>query len=324
MENWGAIFTFENIAAASIPRSPPRRGARTIFDVAAHEMAHQWFGDLVTMAWWDDIWLNEGFASWMATKATAAIHPEWETALDRIDGREAAISLDSLRTTHPVVQHVATVDQISQAFDAITYQKGEAVITMLEDYVGDDGVARRRARLYPRPPARQHPVRRSVARASRRAAGRPITAIAHDFTLQPGVPLIRVESAQCAGGSTQVSLRQGQFSRDHPDEPAARLARAGDRRCGRRATARTLVEGGAGAGVGARLRPARRQLRPDRLLPDALQRALARPADRRITRSCAPIDQIGLLADNWALGLAGYQPRLGGARHGRRGAGQRQ
>src|SRR4051794_4043565 len=137
MENWGAIFSFES-ALLLDPAITSEASRQRIFEVAAHEMAHQWFGDLVTMAWWDDLWLNEGFASWMATKATAAIHPEWETALDRVGDRESAMTLDSLRTTHPVVQHIATVDQMSQAFDSITYQKGQAVITMMEDYVGAD------------------------------------------------------------------------------------------------------------------------------------------------------------------------------------------
>ncbi|MGZ8313384.1 MAG: M1 family metallopeptidase, partial [Allosphingosinicella sp.] len=132
MENWGAIFSFENILLVD-PAITSEARRQEIFEVDAHEIAHQWFGDLVTMAWWDDLWLNEGFASWMATKATAALHPEWEPLLGRIDGREDAIRLDSLQTTHPVVQNVATVEQISQAFDAITYRKGEAVITMLED-----------------------------------------------------------------------------------------------------------------------------------------------------------------------------------------------
>src|SRR6185295_13396269 len=168
-----------------------------------------WFGDLVTMAWWNDIWLNEGFASWMETKASAALHPEWEPLLGRIDGREAAVQLDSLRTTHPIVQDIHTVDQMSQAFDAITYQKGEAVIAMLEDYVGEtawrDGV-----RAYIRAHRLGNTQSDDLWRAVETAARRPITAIAHSFTLQPGVPLIRVESGQCSGGATQVALRQGQ------------------------------------------------------------------------------------------------------------------
>ena len=163
MENWGAIFYFENILLVD-PAITTEARRQPIFEVAAHEIAHQWFGDLVTMAWWDDLWLNEGFASWMATKATAALHPEWEPLLGVIDGREAAIQLDSLQTTHPVIQPIETVEQMSQAFDAITYQKGEAVITMLEDYVGEAAWRDRRARLHRRAIASATPERRPLAR----------------------------------------------------------------------------------------------------------------------------------------------------------------
>ncbi len=85
MENWGAIFSFESILLVD-PAITTEARRQSIFEVAAHEIAHQWFGDLVTMAWWDDLWLNEGFASWMATKATAALHPEWEPELGNVDG----------------------------------------------------------------------------------------------------------------------------------------------------------------------------------------------------------------------------------------------
>src|SRR3546814_10983167 len=90
-------------------------------------MAHQLFGDLVTMAWWDDLWLNEGFASWMATKVTDKLNPEWEMLLSRVNGRERAMSLDSLATTHPILQKIHTVDEVNQAFDDITYEKGEEI-----------------------------------------------------------------------------------------------------------------------------------------------------------------------------------------------------
>jgi len=304
MENWGAIFSFENILLVD-PAITTEARRQAIFNVDAHEMAHQWFGDLVTMAWWDDIWLNEGFASWMATKSTAAIHPEWETALDRVNDREAAITLDSLRTTHPVVQHIVTPDQMSQAFDSITYQKGEAVITMLEDYVGETAW-RNGVRAYIRAHRLGNTQSDDLWRSVEAAAGRPITAIAHDFTLQPGVPLIRVDSAQCARGRTQVSLRQGQFSRDNPDgQPLSWqvpvIANAGGR------DGRTLVQGGAGQAAVPGCGP---------LVVNYGQTGYYRtlysaPLLARLIQSYAqlrPIDQIGLLADNWALGLAGYQP----------------
>jgi len=308
MENWGAIFSFENILLVD-PAITTEARRQQIFEVDAHEMAHQWFGDLVTMAWWDDLWLNEGFASWMATKATAALHPEWEPLLGRIDGREAAINLDSLATTHPVVQHVTTVEQISQAFDSITYEKGEAVITMLEDYVGE-AAWRSGVRAYIARHRLGNTVTDDLWGAIETAAGRPITRIAHDFTLQPGVPLIRVESAQCARGRTQIALRQSEFSRDRPDKQPLGwhvpvIAAAGG------APARTLVEGG-----GARLAvPGCGPLVVNYGQTGYYRTLYAPTLLARLTGNFArlrPLDQIGLLADNWELGLAGYQSPAAG------------
>ena len=304
MENWGAIFSFESILLVD-PAITSEARRQQIFEVAAHETAHQWFGDLVTMAWWDDLWLNEGFASWMATKATVALHPEWEAELSIVGGREGAMNLDSLQTTHPVVQRLTTVEQISQAFDSITYSKGEAVITMLEDYVGDEAW-RRGVRSYIARHRLGNTVTDDLWRAIEQASEVPVTAIAHDFTLQPGVPLIRVESAECVRGATRVLLRQAEFSRDRPDKAPLTwrvpvVASAGGREM------RSLVTNGSAMtsvpGCGT-------------LVVNHGQagyyRTLYAPAlIERLTRGYArlrPIDQIGLLADQWSLGLAGYQP----------------
>ncbi|MBV8687827.1 MAG: ERAP1-like C-terminal domain-containing protein [Alphaproteobacteria bacterium] len=305
MENWGAIFTFESALLVD-PAITSAKSRQSIFEVAAHEMAHQWFGDLVTMAWWDDLWLNEGFASWMESKATEAIHPEWEPELGAVSGRETAITLDSVATTHPVVQHLQTVEQISQAFDAITYQKGEAVIRMLEDYVGSDAW-RKGVQAYVRAHRLSNTQTDDLWRAVEGAAGKPVTAIAHDFTLQPGVPLIRVEDAACRGGKTMVTLRQAEFSRDRPQKAALawRVPVIASTLGG--AEARTLVAGGTGAVTVPGCGP---------LIVNSGQtgyyRTLYTPALlEKLTASYArlkPIDQIGLLADNWGLGLAGYQP----------------
>ncbi|MDB5692649.1 MAG: family peptidase [Alphaproteobacteria bacterium] len=304
MENWGAIFTFENVLLLD-PAITSEASRQRIFGVAAHEMAHQWFGDLVTMAWWDDLWLNEGFASWMATKATAALHPEWQPQLDIVDGREAAMRLDSVATTHPIVQHLTTVDQISQAFDSITYQKGEAVLTMMEDYVGADAW-RRGVQAYIRAHRLSNTQTDDLWTAVERAAGKPVAAIAHDFTLQPGVPLIRVESAACRGGRTMLALRQSEFSRDRQDKPplAWRVPVMAASIGG--APARTIVAGGAGslgvAGCGPILLNSGQTGYYRTLYTPDMLRALTRDYAR-----LKPVDQIGLLADNWSLGLAGYE-----------------
>ncbi|HEY7810400.1 MAG TPA: M1 family metallopeptidase [Allosphingosinicella sp.] len=304
MENWGAIFSFESILLVD-PAITTEATRQRIFEVAAHEMAHQWFGDLVTMAWWDDLWLNEGFASWMASKAMNDLHPEWEPELALVGAREGAIGQDAVATTHPIVQRLTTVEQISQAFDSITYSKGEAVITMMEDYVGEDAW-RKGVQDYMRTYRLGNTQTDQLWQKIEAAAGKPVTAIAHDFTLQPGVPLIRVEDATCSGGRTRVSLRQSEFTRDRPDKaplswrvPVIASTVGGSE-------VRGLVEGGAASltmpGCGPVLLNSGQT---------GYYRTLYTPAMLdKLTASYAklkPIDQSGLLADNWALGLAGQQ-----------------
>ena len=304
MENWGAIFSFESILLVD-PAITTEQTRQRIFKVAAHEIAHQWFGNLVTMAWWDDLWLNEGFASWMATKATTKLHPEWQPELDLVEGRELAINLDSVATTHPVVQRISTVEQISQAFDSITYRKGQSVITMIEDYVGEDAW-RRGVRAYVQEFRLRNTQSDDLWAKIEAAAGKPVLAIAHDFTLQPGVPLIRVESAACRGGRTEVALRQGQFTRDAQDKPPLRwrvpviVSTVGG------SEVRTLVQGGSASVTVPGCGP---------LVVNSGQTGYYRTLygsaqlDRLISSYARlkPIDQIGLLADAWGLGMAGYQ-----------------
>jgi aminopeptidase N len=308
MENWGAIFTFERILLDD-PKITSEATRQDIYAVQAHEVAHQWFGDLVTMAWWDDLWLNEGFASWMETKASDHFHPDWQPLLGRVDGRERAMGLDAFATTHPIVQTIRTVEDSNQAFDAITYQKGEAVITMLEAYAGADKW-RDGLRAY----VAQHKYGNTrtddLWNAVEAAGATGLTAIAHDFTNQPGIPLLRVGGISCAGGTTTVAVTQSEFSRDRKDGIDAEgrrwqvpvLARAGDG-----AVARQVITGGAGTltlpGCGPVLINAGQA---------GYYRTLYSPAALAALRgrfaSLTPIDQLGLLGDNFALAYAGYQP----------------
>ena len=304
MENWGAIFTFERYLLLD-PAISTRADKQHVYQILAHEMAHQWFGDLVTMRWWDDLWLNEGFASWMESRTTARLHPEWNTALAAVGGREQAMGLDALATTHPVVQHVATVEQASQAFDDITYEKGEAVIRMLEAYVGDaawrDGV-----RAYMRAHAYGNTVTGDLWQKVEAAAGKPIVAIAHDFTLQPGVPLLRVADAVCRGGSTRITLTQGEFSMDQPDRKALAWRVPVIARTAGAAPLRVLVNGRASVnlpGCGPVLVNAGQTGYYRTLYGSKNFAALAAGF-----AALAPIDQLGLMADTWSLGLAGLQP----------------
>ncbi|MGD9810642.1 MAG: M1 family metallopeptidase [Sphingobium sp.] len=307
MENWGAIFTFERAMLVD-PKSTSEASKRRVYEIVAHEMAHQWFGDLVTMAWWDDLWLNEGFASWMATKVTDVMKPEWDMLLTRVDGREAAMSLDAYKTTHPVVQKINTVEEVNQAFDAITYQKGEAVITMLESFAGED-TWKNGIRAYMDKHAYGNTVTSDLWSAVENAGATGLSVIAKDFTTQPGIPLVKVESAKCEGGMTTLALSQGEFSRDENVEkggsslswhvPIKAQVVGGD--------VKTMILEGKGTiavpGCGAYVINVGQAGYYRSLYPAKNVSALASGFTE-----LPPIDQAGLLADNWQLGLGGYQP----------------
>jgi aminopeptidase N len=303
MENWGAIFTFE-FALLLDPSISTQGDRQRVFNIAAHEMAHQWFGDLVTMGWWDDLWLNEGFASWMADRTTQRLHPEWNTALDA-SYRESAMALDSVATTHPVVQRVETVEQAGQAFDAITYSKGQAVIQMLEGYVGPDAW-RDGVRSYIRTHAYGNTVSDDLWGAIEAASDKSIVTIAHDFTLQPGIPLIRVASGACENGRTRVTLTQGEFTRDRPGKTPLRWHVPVVAQSPGGASVSTLVSDGAAVLDVPGCNP---------VIVNAGQtgyyRTLYEPEQLRALRNrfgeLAPIDQLGLMGDTWALGLAGLE-----------------
>ena len=303
MENWGAIFYFERAPAVRSARPPPKTTSATGLQVVAHEMAHQWFGDLVTMAWWDDLWLNEGFASLDADLRGRRFASGME---DRAAAPCRSSKPESRPTrsprTHPIVQPILTVDQASQAFDNITYDKGAAVITMINAYVGRDAFREGRAALHACARFWQHRRQRSLG-VMQQAAGKPILDIEHDLTRQEGVPLIRV-----APGRTATILSEGRFAADPRPSPR------------RRPQAWLLpvaVENLDNAKSQIKLlrAPASFEI-PAPVLVNAGQTTYARvlyakPAmDALAGRMAAllPADQFGLLSDSLALGLAGYAP----------------
>ena len=137
MENWGCISYRENALLVD-PDNSSLQTKQLVAAIIAHEMAHMWFGDLVTMSWWNDLWLNESFASWMGDKAISNIHPEWDVWTKFIlDDTNRAFELDALDNSHPIEQAVDNPDEIGQLFDAISYSKGASLIRMLENYLGE-------------------------------------------------------------------------------------------------------------------------------------------------------------------------------------------
>jgi aminopeptidase N len=223
MENWGGITYYESKLLFD-PKSSSAETKQDIYEVLAHEMAHQWFGDLVTMAWWDNLWLNEGFASWMGSKCTAHFNPQWEVWLRREFPRdptrrvgiakEAAMEGDARSTTHPIQQPVATEAEANSAFDDITYKKGQSFLRMLESFLGED-VFREGIRRYMATHRYSNTTTADLWNALSETSGKPIAEIAAGWTEQPGFPIVTVKREK--DGS--VSLTQERFTVNFPNAP---------------------------------------------------------------------------------------------------------
>ncbi len=301
MENWGAIFAFDRNLLVD-PATSTIAEKQRVYTVIAHEMAHQWFGDLVTMEWWDDLWLNEGFARWMQGKATHQLHPEWRTGLSTLATRESAMRLDAREGAHAVVQHVRDVHQASEAFDSITYDKGAAVIGMLEAYVGPDNF-RAGVRRYIQTHQGGSTVTDDLWKDIDAVSPVKITGMAHDFTLQPGTPLLTV--TQDGAGAT---LNQGRFGVDAGSRVKLRWEVP--------VTTARVYGAGAWRGLVSTVEPASLKAPVDGLVVNTGQSAYARTlyTGQMFTRlleawpRLTPADQIGLLHDVTALSLNGDQP----------------
>ena len=212
MENWGAV-TYRETALLVDPENSSAGTRQRVAEVVAHEMAHMWFGDLVTMEWWDDLWLNESFASWMGTKAVDWLFPEWEmwTQFVNMDTNRA-LSLDGLKNSHPIEQEVKNPAEVSQLFDAISYSKGGSVIRMLENFLGPEvfqGGLYRYLKGHEYGNARTQDLWAALEEES----GLPVTNIMDSWVKQTGYPVLQVQAAR-SEDEVQVSLSQERFVYD--------------------------------------------------------------------------------------------------------------
>jgi aminopeptidase N len=208
MENTAAIF-FREADLLADPKNASASTRRNIASIIAHEMAHQWFGDLVTMRWWDDLWLNEGFATWMANKPLADWKPEWDIPVHEELETQTALEADSFDSTRPVHVPLQSSAEIDEAFDAIAYEKGAAVLRMVERYVGAD-TFRTGVNAYLREHAFGTVTSEDFWTAIASASGKPVDRIMPTFITQPGAPLLEV-SPTCDGGRTAMRLTQRRF-----------------------------------------------------------------------------------------------------------------
>jgi len=223
MENWGGITYYES-ALLFDPKKSSAATRQRIYEVIAHETAHQWFGDLVTMAWWDNLWLNEGFASWMGSKCTAHFNPEWEVWLAKNIQRdptrrtgiakEVAMEGDARSTTHAIQQPVANEAEANSAFDDITYRKGQSFLRMLESFLGEN-VFRDGIRRYIAAHKYSNSTTADLWNALSDASGKPVAEIAAAWTEQPGFPVVMMKR-----DGEKISLSQERFTINFANAPA--------------------------------------------------------------------------------------------------------
>ena len=207
-------FAMENVSLITYPQSLLANKPETITEpwkissatVISHEMAHQWFGDLVTTHWWDDIWLNEAFATWMENKITGEWKPEWKMNVTEVLDSLGAMGLDSLATTRSIRQPILGEDDIANAFDGITYQKGGAVIGMFEHWIGEKPF-QKGVREYMKTYADKASTTDEFLASLDKGAGRDVAKPFNTFLNQPGVPLVTAE-LRCDGGAPRLALSQ--------------------------------------------------------------------------------------------------------------------
>ncbi len=208
MENAGLI-TYGADLLLSDPKKDSIRRQRICAIVAAHEMAHQWFGDLVTTAWWDDIWLNEAFATWLEGKIVGRWRPAWHMEVQAAEDMLGVMRQDRLASARKIRQPIESENDIANAFDGITYQKGAAVISMFEHWIGEDKF-RNGVRQYISDNADKNATAQQFLAALSKGAGRDVAPAFSTFLNQSGTPVVSV-SLDCSSAKPQVKLEQSRY-----------------------------------------------------------------------------------------------------------------
>jgi aminopeptidase N/puromycin-sensitive aminopeptidase len=220
MENFGAITYRETLLLVD-EKTATLEQKKDVGLTVAHEVAHQWFGDLVTMQWWDNLWLNEGFATWMASKAMMKLHPDWQYSADNAVSLDGTLDLDSQATTHAIRAKADTRAEIAELFDGIAYGKAGAMLAMVENYVGEE-TFRRGVHHYLAAHLYANATAEDFWRAQTVISKKPVDKIMSSLVIQPGVPLLTFTAD---GNSTIGVNKAASFPIGLPTHKA--------RRCGR-------------------------------------------------------------------------------------------
>lgn len=209
MENAGLITYASNLLLIR-PQDDTVNRRRSSAGVIIHEIAHQWFGNMVTPAWWDDIWLNEAFATWMTGRIEEQVFAEWKMDVAAINSKSTIMGLDSLLSARKIRQPITSEGDIGSAFDGITYQKGAAVIRMFENYVGQEAF-RKGIQNYMKKHAWGAATARDFLAAISEASGKDVTSAFSTFLDRTGVPFLNVTVNCSPGVKPTVTVAQERF-----------------------------------------------------------------------------------------------------------------
>ena len=223
MENAGAVFFRETLLLVD-PETVTLQEKKRVAEVICHELAHMWYGDLVTMAWWNDLWLNEAFATWMAFHVVDGWKPEWRMWHDFQHHRSAALGMDALRHTHPIYTEVRSPDEATENFDLITYEKGASVVRMIERYLGAE-TFRAGVRAYLRRHRESNTVAADLWRALSEVSDQEVEPIVRAWIEQQGFPLLRIRRGE-REGKTLLRFRQERFEASPASRNAAKRSSA--------------------------------------------------------------------------------------------------
>ncbi len=303
MENLGAI-TFREQVLLVDPDAVTQGELQRVADVVAHELAHMWFGDLVTMRWWNGLWLNEAFATFMEVAAVDAFRPEWRRWDAFALERAAAFAVDSLASTRPIEYPVRSPEEAEGMFDVLTYEKGASVLRMLEQYLGADGF-RAGIRRYLAEHQYANAETGDLWDAIEAATGEPVRRIMDSWIFQGGYPLVGVVADVEAGGGIRLDQRRFAFASADPAPgsswPVPVLVSAGGD-----APTRVLLDGASAelslAGEPVVVNAGGHGFYRVRYSPELLA-PLRRSLDR-----LAPVERALLVDDTWAAVLAGDTP----------------
>ncbi|MFB5605140.1 MAG: M1 family metallopeptidase [Nitrosarchaeum sp.] len=217
MENWGAI-TFRETILLYDPKTSSTRTKQYIAEVISHEIAHQWFGNLVTMKWWNDLWLNESFATFMATKFVDKFYPEWDLWNQFVeDAMNTAMGLDSLKNTHPIDVKVNSTSEIREIFDAISYDKGGCVLRMLEHYVGESNF-QKGLKHYLNEFKYKNAEGKDLWDAIGKISKMPVRSMVSTWLKQPGFPVVEIEKKD-----STLHLKQRRYMLESGKKPNSGL-----------------------------------------------------------------------------------------------------